>query len=59
LDIIGQTVGEIIRDSLKEENVDEKLIDEVLTAVGTQFRNTDGPDFVALTTTPGLLILSS
>jgi hypothetical protein len=56
---IGQTVGEIIRDSLKKEEVDEKLIDEVLTAVGTQFSNTDGPDFVALTTTPGLLILSS
>jgi hypothetical protein len=38
--------------------IKKELIEEVITAVGRQFANPDGPDFVALTTTPGLLILS-
>lgn len=44
---------------MRAKEVNDNLIDEVLTAVGRQFANTEGPDFVALTTTPGLLILSS
>jgi len=35
------------------------LIDEVLGEVGFQFANTEGPDFEALTTLPGLVLLDT
>jgi hypothetical protein len=56
----GYQTGELLRESLKQfEFASEPLIEEVLGAVGEQFANTEGPDFEALVTLPGLVLMDS
>lgn len=49
-----------MREGLKQfEFANEQLVDEVLGEVANQFANTDGPDFEALVTLPGLVLLDA
>jgi hypothetical protein len=54
----GFQAGELIQKSLKElDYITESNIDEIMTAVGMQFANTEGPDFERLTTLPSLVLM--
>jgi hypothetical protein len=52
----SETIKENLR-ALESKDINKDLINQVVEEVGHQFRNTEGPDFGALTSLSGLVLL--